>query len=114
MKTDNHLSIRGRRAAALAVLLTPHMVLVSPRRAAALPVRSADEPRGLETRCPPQRLDTRICEPHSWKDSGLPQPSETIANTTAVLCFELEVVGASSGSELESITKILITELCSQ
>ena len=28
--------------------------------------------------------------------------------------FELEVVGASSGSELESRVKILITELCSQ
>lgn len=31
-----------------------------------------------------------------------------------VFCFELEVVGASSGSELESRVKSLITELCSQ
>lgn len=29
-------------------------------------------------------------------------------------CCELEAVGASPGSELESLTKILITELCSQ
>lgn len=31
-----------------------------------------------------------------------------------LFCFELEEAGPSSGSELESITKILITERCSQ
>lgn len=51
------------------------------------------------------------------KDFGLPSlqlPSPPPMWCFVLFCFELKVVGASSGSELESITKILITELCSQ
>lgn len=69
--------------------------------------------------CPHQRLNTPLPEPPNLKDSGRPQPSTAVTNTTAMprrvaSCCELEAAGASPGSELESLTKILITELCSQ
>lgn len=48
-----------------------------------------------------------------------PPAFDAIASTNVVFCcalssLELEVVGPSSGSALESVTKILITEPCSQ
>ena len=52
-------------------------------------------------------------ESHSLR-TRLPSLQLPIVNTSMVFCFELEVVGASSGSELESRVKIVITELCSQ
>lgn len=70
--------------------------------------------------CLHQHLHTPLCETRAYlKDPGRPQPSTVIASTrVAVWCglggFAQEVVGVLSGSELESVTKILITELCSQ
>lgn len=102
IKTDNDLNI-GRKlkvTVSLRLLITYNTLsYIQHFIAAASPVLSMEWTPNLlclqHSLCLHQPPDLHIYESH--KDSGLPQPSTSMANTNAVLCFVLLSPGSGRG-----------------